>query len=165
MMNRQQLIEHNLNLVYFLVNKYYPSFIQDEDIIQCGMLGLCRAADTWDESKSLFSTYAGKCICNEICKEFKNRKKSKGLLSLDYEIKEYDGNTKLRDLIEGESDVDFMDEQPFIDTLSEKEKEIYLLLRDGLEAEEIIEKLGMTQTTLDTYIRRLRLQWRNFYGD
>ena len=73
-MNKNELIEKNMNLVYFVISKYYPTFIHDEDIVQSGMLGLCKAADKWDESKSKFSTYAGRCIRNEINQEFIRRK-------------------------------------------------------------------------------------------
>ena len=47
MMNRGEFIEQNINLVYVVIREYYPMFISDEDIIQCGMLGLCKAADKW----------------------------------------------------------------------------------------------------------------------
>ncbi len=57
----------NMKLVYYLVNKQYLNHPQKEELEQIGMLGLCKAAITFDESKgSKFSTYASRCILNEI---------------------------------------------------------------------------------------------------
>ena len=57
----------NTKLVYYLVNKQYLNHPQKEDLEQIGMLGLCKAAVTFDESKGIkFSSYASRCILNEI---------------------------------------------------------------------------------------------------
>lgn len=79
----QKFIEENTNLVHFLINKYYPYFSADEDIIQCGMLGLCKAAEKWDSSKSKFSTYATKWILSEIKRELRERGKHSAEISLE----------------------------------------------------------------------------------
>ena len=62
-----------MNLVYYLIRTYYPNFIKDGEIIQSGMLGLCRAVEKFDESKGKFSTYASRCILGEIKRELQNR--------------------------------------------------------------------------------------------
>lgn len=69
---RNKLIEHNLRLVAYIVNKNYPENSrggqQDtDDLISIGTIGLIRAAETFDYSKgSRFSTYASRCIDNAI---------------------------------------------------------------------------------------------------
>ena len=82
-MSKEKLIEDNMKLVYFIVHKYYPAFGKNEDVIQEGMVGLVKAADTWDESKSKFSTYACACILTEIRTYFKQQSKHQNVLSLD----------------------------------------------------------------------------------
>lgn len=154
-----------MNLVYFLINKYYPSFVADEDIIQAGMLGLCRAANTWDETLSTFSTYASKCVLNEICKEFRARKKQHGVLSLDYEVSGEDGTIPFGDLLEGEQDVDFVDIEPVMDRLSPNEREVFALLASGLSPNEITEKFGWSKERTNFIMRKIRLVWRNYNGD
>lgn len=74
MKDKQKFIEENTSLVYFLINKYYPSFSSDEDIIQCGMTGLCEAVSRW-EGKCKFSHYAQNWILGEIRKELRDRNK------------------------------------------------------------------------------------------
>lgn len=164
-MNKNELIEENMKLVYFLINKYYPTFITDEDIVQVGMMGLCRAANTWDESLSTFSTYASKCILNEICKEFRARKKHHGTLSLDYEVNGEDGSVPFGDLIEGEQDIDFVDIEPVMDKLSPREREVFALLKAGLSPSDVTHHFGWSRQRTEKIMRKIRLVWRNYNGD
>ena len=64
---RNTLIEHNLRLVAYIVNKNYPDFNDSDDLISIGTIGLIRAAETFDFTKGhQFSTYASKCIDKPI---------------------------------------------------------------------------------------------------
>ena len=92
MKNSKKFTEDNIELVYFLIRKYYPSFITDEDIIQCGMVGLCDAVNKYDETKSKFSNYATNRILGEIKNELSRRAK-------------YSVETSLEQLLEGNKDV------------------------------------------------------------
>lgn len=164
-MSNQKLIEENMNLVYFLINKYYPSFSADEDIIQAGMLGLCRAANTWDETLSTFSTYASKCVLNQICKEFRARKKHYGTLSLDYEVDTDDGSVPFSDIIEGEQDIDFVDIEPIVKKLAPREREVFVMLAAGASPSDITHKFGWSRQRIEKIMRKIRLVWRNYNGD
>ena len=82
----QDLIEKNIPLVYVVIREYYPFLINDEDIIQCGMLGLCKAADKWREGT--FSSYAKQCIKNEIRNELRLRQKFSVEVSLEKILEE-----------------------------------------------------------------------------
>lgn len=75
---RNELIEHNLRLVVFIVNKHYSDSKEQEDLISIGTIGLIRAAETFDPEKAIsFSTYASTCIRNQIKMYFrKNKHKS-----------------------------------------------------------------------------------------
>lgn len=164
-MNRQQLIEDNMNLVYFLISKRYPTFIGDDDIAQCGMIGLCRAADTWNEDKSAFSTYASSCILNEIKREFRTRCKHQDTLSLDYTYPNEEGQAPLGDFIVGMDDVDIVDDTPFYNQLNSLERQIVGYKRQGLTTAEIAEKLGCKTRSITYYLRKLRYLWRITYAD
>lgn len=153
----KKLVEDNMNLVYFTISKYYPTYIHDEDIIQTGMVGLCQAAKRWDESKSTFSTFAVKCICNEINMEFRQRNKHKDVLSLDYEVDNDDGDkVPLIDLIVGEEDIGYVDLDSFIDKLSESQKQIYNLRRQGMSVMEIADRLGVSKQTVYKTLRKIK---------
>ena len=71
---RNTLIEHNLRLVAYIVNKNYPDSNDSDDLISIGTIGLIRAAETFDFTKgNSFSTYASKCIDNAITHLWKRR--------------------------------------------------------------------------------------------
>ena len=72
---RSELIEHNLRLVAHIVKKYYAAYSDQDDLISIGIIGLIRAAETFDYRKNIsFSTYAGKCINNQIRMYFRKTK-------------------------------------------------------------------------------------------
>ena len=72
---RDKLIEHNLRLVAYIVNKNYPDSNEQDDLVSIGTIGLIRAAETFDYSKGHhFSTYASKCIDNQIKMYFRKIK-------------------------------------------------------------------------------------------
>ena len=160
-MNRQQLIEENMNLVHFVLNKYYPNFSGDEDLIQWGMVGLCRAAETWDEGRSAFSTYASSCILHELYKEFKRRCRYKDVWSLDYPIRNDNGETTdSGDLVVGDEDVDFVDAEPFFNQLTPTEQKIVKYKQLGFTNNEVAKKMGCSVNHVTHHLRKLRYLWR-----
>ena len=161
-MSKDDLITENMKLVYYIVSKDYPTFIRDEDIIQCGMLGLCKAAQNWDESKAKFSTYAGKCIRNEINQEFIRRKPHSKNLSLETKIGE---EGTLADVLVGEDDVGYVDYDEFYTQLEPIEAKVLDLDTLGYDTDEIATQLGITVTKVQKTLRIIRLKWRRFYGD
>ncbi len=73
---RQILIEHNLRLVAYIVKKYQSADEDMEELISIGTIGLIKAVDTFDYKKaSRMSTYAARCVENEILMYMRVRKK------------------------------------------------------------------------------------------
>lgn len=165
-MNKQQMVEENMNLVYFLIRTYYPTFIQDEDIIQCGMLGLCKAADTWEENRSTFASYASYCVLNEIRSEFSRRKRHIKQLSLDYETTDSEGEVStLSDIIPGCADVDYVDLDGFCNELTPRQKRILELKELGLNHTDIGKGVGCSHETINREVRKMRKIWRKVNGN
>lgn len=72
---REKLIIHNLRLVAYIVNKNYPEAKDPDDLVSIGTIGLIRAVETFDFQKgNQFSTYASKCIDNQIKMHFRKIK-------------------------------------------------------------------------------------------
>ena len=151
-----------MKLVYYIVSKDYPTFIRDEDIIQCGMLGLCKAAQSWDESKAKFSTYAGKCIRNEINQEFIRRKPHSKNISLETKVGE---EGTLADVLVGEDDIGFIDYDDFYEQLTAEERTVLEWDNYGYDTAQIAERLGLSATKVQKILRIITLKWRRFYGD
>lgn len=84
---REKLIEHNLRLVAYIVKKRYSESNEQEDLISIGTIGLIRAVETFSGDKNTsFSTYAGKCIDNQIKMYFRKIKHQQTEVYLDSPI-------------------------------------------------------------------------------
>jgi RNA polymerase sporulation-specific sigma factor len=161
--NVQQLIEDNINLVYYVIHEYYPTSCKDEDIVQTGMVGLCYAANHWDEEKSSFSTFAVICIRSAINKEFRARNKHNGILSLEYEYSDSEGETNtIGDTLVGEEDVPFFDVDTFVEKLNPNDQEVFDLLMKGFNGVQIANKIGISPQRAHQQVRRLRKVWGKF---
>ncbi len=78
---KEKLIEHNLRLVAHVIKKYYSSADEQEDLISIGTIGLIKAISTFKSDKgSRLSTYAARCIENEVLMYFRSTKKAAGEL-------------------------------------------------------------------------------------
>ena len=104
---RNTLIEHNLRLVAHIVKRYENTGEDKEDLLSIGSLGLIKAVDSFNfNANAKLSTYAARCIENEILmylRTLKNKKNTTWLYSSIGTDKE--GNEiKLCDVIEDPSD-------------------------------------------------------------
>lgn len=156
MPTKNKLIEDNINLVYFVVSHDYPTFRYDDDIVQAGMLGLCKAAEAWD-GKRKFSTYAVRCIRTEIINEFRARKPHSKVVSLDTPVAE---DISLGDTIIGEEDVGYNEDEDFYNRLSADEQEILNLKRNGYSPEEISAMRGQSVLNIRKVLRLIKLKRR-----
>lgn len=103
---RDVLINHNLRLVAHIVKKYNNS-LEADDLISVGTIGLIKAVDSFDENKGvLLSTYASRCIENEILMLIRSNKKHKDTISLNTVLspKEDSDEMELANLIPAESE-------------------------------------------------------------
>lgn len=84
---RDEIIRHNLRLVAHIVKKYYAAPGEQEDLISIGTIGLIKAVNSFDsEKQARFSTYASKCIENEIRMQFRRMRKNPGTVSMQEPI-------------------------------------------------------------------------------
>ena len=98
---RDVLIERNLRLVAHIIKKYYTQSADQEDLISIGTIGLMKAVDTFDsDRRARFSTYASRCIENEILMYLRRNSKTKLEVSIDEPLNvDWDGNELLLSLI------------------------------------------------------------------
>ena len=80
---RQELIEHNLRLVAHVVRKYTVPGLTQDDLVSVGTLGLIKAVNTYkSDAKTPLSTYAARCIENEVLMQLRAAKKRRNDVSL-----------------------------------------------------------------------------------
>lgn len=91
---RNKLVEHNLRLVAHIIKKYYANINDQDDLVSIGTIGLIKAINTFDPNKNIkLSSYASRCIENEILMFFRNSKKTAQDVSLSEAIDtDKDGN-------------------------------------------------------------------------
>lgn len=80
---REKLIIHNLRLVAHIVKKFTFS-VEADDLLSVGTIGLIKAVDSFQYGKNTqFSTYAARCIENEILMLLRSSKKHKNVVSIN----------------------------------------------------------------------------------
>ena len=92
---RDRLIEHNLRLVAHIMKKYYAQSADQDDLISIGTIGLIKGISSFDASKGArLSTYAARCIENEILMHFRSKRKQSMEVSLSEVIEgDQEGNS------------------------------------------------------------------------
>ena len=148
---RNKLIEHNLRLVAHIIKKYYGTKCEQDDLVSIGTIGLIKAINTFKPDKKIrLSSYASRCIENEILMHLRAVKKTERDVSLNETIDtDKDGNPltlmdimKVDDNILDELDMKLNSKklgQYITEELNSREKTV-IILRYGLNG-----KKPMTQ--------------------
>ena len=140
---RNKLIEHNLRLVAHIVKKYANNDYMTDDLISIGTIGLIKGIDTYkDNKKTKITTYAARCIQNEILMYFRSNKKSNNDVYLEDAIGyDKEGNeVNLKDVIM-DKEIDFVDYLTRKDNVENLKK--YLNMLFPREKEIIIKRYGL----------------------
>ena len=165
---RSKLIEHNLRLVAHIVKKYDNSKEDTDDLISIGTIGLIKGVDSYSKKKNTrLTTYAARCIENEILMYFRNNKKRSKDISINESIGyDKEGNEiSILDILKTpyddfaldiHKDDNISDLKKYFNVLTNREKEI-ITKRYGLDdndeitQKEIAKKLGISRS----YVSRI----------
>jgi len=165
---RNTLIEHNLRLVAHIVKKYDHKNDDVDDLISIGTIGLIKGVDSFSPKHGTrLTTYAAKCIENEILMFYRSDKKHSKNISINESVGfDKDGNEiTFLDILKTPKPDFAMDLQQkdnlklmmkYFDTLTSREKEI-LIKRYGLNNEpeltqkKIAKELGISRS----YVSRI----------
>jgi len=71
----ERLIAENQRLVRLTAQRYHPTRIHDQDLLQSGLIGLWEAATQWQE-QGTFQPYARRCILNNMRDYLRTGKRS-----------------------------------------------------------------------------------------
>ena len=164
-------IRENERLIYYIIkNKLNrDDLVYDEDIVQCGRIGIYKAWKSYDPTKAAWSTYMTRCVTNEIFMEFRRRRNSNN--------KFYEDCERLNRIIDdgkgGECELQYFlafEDSSFDDVISDDEakwNEIYnsLSLREqniihwldlNYSQSDIGEMLGLSQSYASRLIKQLK---------
>ncbi|MBA4541966.1 sigma-70 family RNA polymerase sigma factor [Thermoactinomyces daqus] len=162
---QKQMIVENMNLVPFVLHKFYPSFRHSseyEDIMGCGYLGLTRAALKYN-GKFKFSTFAVYHIRSEISAYLKRRraiKRQADVVSLDAPVDFLEEEGNLHAVI-GHSSPDILNAEVklivrgLLSSAGERERAILKMhFFDGLTAEEIGKRFNLSRARIQQIIKK-----------
>lgn len=155
-MTPEELYSRNEPLVWWTIKKYYPDFMDDEDLMQEGRIGLWRACLAYSKERGLaFSTLAVPYIRNALRHGYeklygRRLGKRRLLWSIQslYEPVAYDKKLLLQDVIPGDTDVVFLDISGALNQMSERDRKILYLSIAGFSQKEIGKKMGVSERTI-----------------
>lgn len=160
---RSLLIEHNLRLVAHITRKFESAGPEREDLISIGTIGLIKAINTFNADKNIrLTTYAARCIENEVLMYLRSTKNSRTEVSLNdpvgadkegnqitlMETLGTDGN-EILDEVESRDDERWLKQS--LTTLTPKERFIIIRRygldgRDELTQREVARCLGISRS-------------------
>ena len=177
---RGRLIEHNLRLVAHIVKKFENFGEDTDDLISIGTIGLIKGIDTYKPNKDVkITTYAARCIENEILMHFRANKKRQNDVSLNDTIGyDKDGNEiTFVDIIKEDSEdiseILYLKDninllKDYIKKLTKREQKViamrYGLGCDELTQKEIADKLCISRSYVSRIEKRALIKMlREFY--
>lgn len=138
---REKLITHNLRLVAHIAKKYVRCGRDADDVISIGTIGLIKAVSTFDAQKSTaLSSYASRCIENEILMSIRLERKQVAEVSISEPIGlDSDGNNiSIAEVLGTEPDI------------------IFDAVRHRLDTERIFRTMQWALTERESTVVRLR---------
>ena len=138
---RDKLIEHNLRLVAHIAKKYSNNEQEMEEMISIGTIGLIKAINSFSSVKGFkISTYASKCVENEILMNIRATKKQKAEVSMNTVIgTDKDGN-----------------DMALVDTLDSDVKDTIDTIYNSIITDQIKKYINNKLSEREKYIMELR---------
>ncbi len=176
---QQALVSDNIKLVYYTVNKLPDSELKaryKDDLTSEGMLGLIKAAMSFDPAKSKFATYATRCILNEIFMFIRKLNKGGPTVSLSTVVGQSDDGREVTigDMIaDNNSSTDEFDREEdarikqqllseFLSKRKPRDREVFELMKKGLKQREVANELGLSQSYISRIFKRLKKDFGKF---
>ena len=167
-----KLVEDNIKLVNYFINKYYHWIKGNEDMYQLGCLGLVKAAQKWNPGRGAFSHFAGLMIRREINQaiQYSNRQMRKAdepVASLDFR---FDEGTALSSVIstgeELEEDITLkVTLEKLLNSINLRYKQVIeMLYFEGLPNKEVARILGVSDQRI-RQIESLALKKMKYFLD
>lgn len=169
---RKKIIEQSIRLVIYEVKKRFKKTSCDQkELVSLGLLGLIKSIDTFDISRNIaFSTYAVRCIDNEILMYLKKNNKYQTEESFDKKLgSRFDKNgLQVEEVLsDRNSDIvaDYEDRETYrivrqmVEDLPDREKKIIKLFFGFIDdriytQQEIAALLGISQSCVSRLIKK-----------
>lgn len=167
---QRELVSKNHNLIYGYA---YKRKIPIDDYYDILAIGLCKAAKSYDEKRCEFSTFAFKCMDNEVNAILKCLHKKTAIpdnLIVSYDSSAFEGSFD-NSLILAETITDVKSYNDIMynvmmneitNSLTERELTVLRYLIGGLTHSEIAEKLGCNRQNITYFVGRIRKKLNDY---
>ena len=163
---QKELVEVNHNLIYKFASIKNVSIEEYYDILA---IGLCKAAMAFDDDKGKFSTFAFKCMSNELGSYFNHMKTQRAIpeaLIFSYDAPINDSGDCLLETFPTKYSIQdaVMNNimiKKFKNALDKNEENIVRLLVSGMNQCEIARYLKCSRQNINRYTARIRNKWNN----
>lgn len=147
-------------IINYIISKHFEthSYSQKDELFSVGNLGLAKANKNYTQSVSAkFTTYAYRCIFNEISNYIRTEKKYTNDASFEFQVSE---GLFVADMIGFEDssieNIEYLEiQRRILSKLPTREREmIQMLYVEGLTMQRIAQKYGITQPRVHTIIQK-----------
>lgn len=142
----EDLIRRYRPMVYAAARRVAPWLRQDEDLLQCGLIGLWKAAEQWDETRP-FPALARRCIENEMVTYLRRQRRQVPTIPLDW----------LGETAAYEEDWSAVETQTAVERITgphSRDRALLLAVADGYSVAEAARRLGLSRQTAARKLRR-----------
>ena len=169
--SKEELAKHNIRLVLYEVTHRFQSVGYDKkDLVSIGNIGLMKALTTFDKTKKVkFSTYAARCVDNEILLFLRSLKKNQNVDSLNKVVKKDENGNEMtiEDTLMDKTDIikEYEEKETYriirqlVSELPKKDREIVKLYfgfsSDVHTQKEIANKLSIAQASVSNRIAKV----------
>ena len=172
-MTPEELYLENSKLIFGVLKRKYPWAFNDDDFQQIARIGLWIACTTFNGDLGTFSTYAGRCIDNEIKSEIRNSKawrrnpERAGFAEVPLDApgrnkRKNEDAAPISESVPGDLDVPFIDIEGFWKSLTEEEKTIVHCLINGKLKKDVANLLGITRYELGKRLVPIRQKFDDY---
>lgn len=165
-MTSEELFEQNINLIPYVISKKYPTYTYNDDVYQTAAIGLWKACLNYNSDKSEFSTFAVKCITNELRAYFRKellacRSPEQPNASLEDIVNDSEGTLTLADVVGAENE--YIDFKGFLESLTPRQKEIVIMkICERATNIEIAERLECSRTVIWRELVRIKAKFDDY---
>lgn len=161
---QKKLVEDNHSMIYLVIR---DMGLPIEDNYDVAAIGLCKAAMNYNPEKYAFSTFAYRCVKNEIMHDYKARNMKKralneNLISYDAPALSEDDGEKISLLDQIKSNVSVENEalsiimyEELVEQLGNTDSKVLSYFRIGLTQMEIAKIMGVSQANISRVKRRV----------
>ena len=179
---RDKLIMHNLRLCAHIANKYaargkLSRRRELDDLISIGTIGLIKAVDSFAPDKGSLSSYASRCIENEIRMSLRTEKKLVGEVSMEEPLgRDREGNERMVLDLVGTDGEEIFEEvrrnlegerlRTLMDRALKKREKLVLSLRCGLDGatpmtqQQVADRIGISRSYISRIEKKAVLKLR-----